>query len=66
MGQDAARAGTRQDGWLTMHPQNFVDIIGAILIIALVATILTKKNTAADVTASGNAFSGALKTAEAG
>jgi hypothetical protein len=42
------------------------DIFGGILLLALVATILTKKNTASDVTATGKAFTGALSTAEAG
>ena len=49
-----------------MHPQNLFDIIGLILLIALVAVVLTKKNTAKDVTASGHAFTGALSTAEKG
>jgi hypothetical protein len=42
------------------------DIFGGILLIAIVAVILTKKNTAADVTATGKAFTSALSTAEAG
>jgi hypothetical protein len=42
------------------------DIIGGLLTIALVAVFLTKPNTASDVNAVGNQFSGALKTAEAG
>jgi hypothetical protein len=42
------------------------DIFGGLLLIAIVAVILTKKNTAADVTATGKAFTGALSTAEAG
>lgn len=42
------------------------DIFGGILTIALVAVILTKKNTASDIAAGGQAFTGALKTAEAG
>jgi hypothetical protein len=45
---------------------DFFDIVGGILGIALAATILTKPNTASDVTAAGNAFTGALKQAEAG
>ena len=49
-----------------MHVNDFWDIIGGILIIALVAVVLTKKNTSADVGAAGSAFTGALKTAEAG
>lgn len=49
-----------------MHPHNIIDIVGAILVIALVAVVLTKKNTAKDVTATGKAFTGALGTAEKG
>lgn len=49
-----------------MHVNDFFDIIGGILTIALVAVFLTKPNTAADVNAAGNQFTGALKQAEAG
>jgi hypothetical protein len=42
------------------------DIIGGLLTIALVAVILTKKNTSQDVHAAGSAFTSALKQAEAG
>ena len=45
---------------------NIFDIFGGILTIALVATILTKPNTAADVKAAGSAFTGSLTAAEAG
>jgi len=49
-----------------MHPQNILDVIGGILIIALVAVVLTKKNTSADISTTGKAFTGALSTAEKG
>ncbi len=49
-----------------MQVNDIFDIFGAILVIALAATILTKPNTAGDVNAAGNAFTGALKQAEAG
>lgn len=49
-----------------MHPNNIMDIVGAILFIALIATILTKKNTANDVATTGRAFDSALSTAERG
>jgi len=49
-----------------MNVNDIFDIFGGILVLALVATILTKPNTAADVNAVGNAFSGSIKTAEAG
>jgi hypothetical protein len=42
------------------------DIFGGILVLALVATILTKKNTAQDVNAAGKTFAGAITQAEAG
>lgn len=49
-----------------MNVASIFDIIGALLTIALVAVFLTKPNTAADVNAVGNQFTGALKQAEAG
>lgn len=49
-----------------MKVQNFWDIVGGILVIALVAVVLTKPNTAKDVTASGSAFTSALSTAQKG
>ena len=49
-----------------MHVNDFFDIIGGLLLIALVATILTKPNTKGDIQAAGSAFTGALKQAEAG
>jgi predicted small secreted protein len=42
------------------------DIFGGILVLALVATILTKPNTARDIQAAGSAFSGAIKQAQHG
>lgn len=49
-----------------MHPNDFLDIVGFLLVIALVAVVLTKKNTSSDVTAAGSSFTGALRQAEAG
>lgn len=49
-----------------MHVNDVFDIFGGILLIALVAVILTKKNTSSDIGAAGSAFTGALSTAEAG
>jgi hypothetical protein len=49
-----------------MRVKDIWDIFGGILFIAIVAVILTKKNTAKDVTATGKAFTGALSTAEKG
>lgn len=49
-----------------MHPHDVLDIFGAILTLALAAVFLTKANTASDVNAVGNQFTGAIKQAEAG
>lgn len=49
-----------------MHVGDIWDIFGGILTLALVAVILTKPNTASDVQATGSAFSGAIKQAQAG
>jgi hypothetical protein len=49
-----------------MRVSDIWDIFGGILVLALVATILTKNNTASDVNAAGTQFTGALKAAEAG
>ena len=49
-----------------MQVKDIWDIFGGILFVAIIAVILTKKNTASDVTATGKAFTGALATAEAG
>ena len=49
-----------------MKVKDIWDIFGAIILVAIIAVILTKKNTAADITATGKAFSGALSTAERG
>jgi len=49
-----------------VHVNDIFDVIGGILAIALAAVILTKNGTAGDINAAGGAFTGALKTAEAG
>ncbi len=49
-----------------MRVKDIWDIFGAIIMVALIAVILTKKNTASDVTATGKAFTSALSTAEHG
>ena len=49
-----------------MKVNDFFDIIGGVLVIAIVAVILTKKNTAGDIKAAGGAFTGALRTAQKG
>ena len=47
-----------------MKVADIFDIFGGLLTIALVATILSKPNTAADIKAAGSAFTGALKEAQ--
>jgi hypothetical protein len=49
-----------------MHASDVFDIVAGILTIALAAVFLTKPDTANDVNAVGNQFTGALKQAEAG
>jgi len=49
-----------------MAVKDIWDIFGMIIFLAIIAVILTKKNTASDVTATGKAFTSALSTAEAG
>lgn len=47
-----------------MKVNDVFDIFGGILTIALVATVLSKPNFAADVKATGQAFTGAIKEAQ--
>lgn len=49
-----------------MKVHDILDIFGGLLTLALVAVVLTKANTASDVNAVGNQFTGAIKQAEAG
>ena len=49
-----------------MKVHDVLDIFGGLLTLALVAVFLTKPNTASDVNAVGNQFTGAIKQAEAG
>lgn len=49
---------------MTVH--SFWDFIGAVMVLALVATILSKTNTSSDLAAAGTAFSSVLTAAEAG
>jgi len=47
-----------------MKVNDFFDVLGGILTIALVATILSKPNTARDIQAAGAAFTGAIREAQ--
>lgn len=49
-----------------MNGRNFIDVLMAIVFVALATTLVAHKNTASDVTAAGNAFSNSLKTATGG
>lgn len=44
--------------------QGIVDVLMAIVFVALVATIVGHPNTASDINAAGNSFSNALKVAK--
>ena len=45
---------------------DFWDILAGLLTLALVATVLTKANTATDIKAAGGAFTSSISAAEAG
>lgn len=49
-----------------MQVNDFFDIVGGLLTIALVAVVLTKPNTAADINAAGSQFTSALREAQSG
>lgn len=49
-----------------MAGKNFIDVLMAIVFVALIGTLVAHPNTAGDVTAAGNAFSNSLKVATAG
>lgn len=43
--------------------EKWADIVGGIVLVAMVTTIVAHKNTASDVTAMGTAFSGSIRAA---
>jgi hypothetical protein len=47
-----------------MHVNSFVDVLGAIITVALVTTIVAHPNTSQVITAAGNAFTGAIKASQ--
>lgn len=49
-----------------MQGRNFIDVLTAIVFVALITTLVAHKNTASDITAAGNAFSHSLTAATAG
>jgi hypothetical protein len=46
-----------------MRGGGFMDAITGLIFVALATTLVAHKDTAADVTAAGNAFSGSIKAA---
>jgi hypothetical protein len=46
-----------------MRADSIFDVLGGITLVALVTTIVTSRNTAGQITAAGNAFSGILQSA---
>lgn len=46
-----------------MSANNVFDVAGGIVLVALVTSLVTGKNTAKVVTAAGNAFSGSIRAA---
>lgn len=46
-----------------MNANNIFDVLGGIVVVALVTTIVTSRNTAGQITAVGNAFAGSLQAA---
>lgn len=49
-----------------MDVHDIWSLAGGILVLAVIATVLTKPNTAADLNAAGSNFTGAIRQAEAG
>lgn len=46
-----------------MTPGGFINVLGAIVGVALVTTIVSHPGTASDITAAGSAFQGSLRAA---
>jgi hypothetical protein len=46
-----------------MRFDTFTDVLGGIVLVALATTIVTSRNTAAQITAAGNAFSATIAAA---
>ena len=46
-----------------MNANNIFDVMGGIVLVALVTTIVTSRNTARQITAAGGAFAGSLQAA---
>lgn len=46
-----------------MKADNLFDVLGGIVLVALVTTVVTSRNTASQITAAGNAFSSTIAAA---
>lgn len=46
-----------------MNASNIFEVMGGIVLVALVTTIVTSRNTAQQITAAGNAFSSSISAA---
>lgn len=46
-----------------MRFDNFIDVLGGVVIVALATTVVTSRNTASQITAAGGAFSNILASA---
>jgi hypothetical protein len=46
-----------------MKADNLFDVMGGIVLVALVTTVVTSRNTAGQITAAGNAFSSTIAAA---
>lgn len=46
-----------------MNANNIFDVMGGIVLVALVTTIVTSRNTARQISAAGGAFAGSLQAA---
>lgn len=46
-----------------MNANNIFDVMGGIVLVALVTSLVTSKNTAAQISALGGAFAGSLQAA---
>ena len=48
---------------IEVNANNIFDVMGGIVLVALVTTIVTSRNTARQITAAGGAFAGSLQAA---
>lgn len=46
-----------------MKPKSLLDVAGGVVLVALVTTVVTSRNTAGQISAAGNAFSGVIASA---